>query len=72
MLVDLPLNMDNENRNYFTERYECNIDPVIGKQILSEVKPIQCQMIMNRMADEGYRTSAIYQAGITLDGIWTF
>lgn len=55
----------NTVRNY-TERYERNIDPVIGKQILSEVKPIQCQLIMNRMADEGYRTSTIYQARITL------
>ena len=55
----------NTVRNY-TERYEHNIDPVIGKQILSEVKPIQCQMVMNRMADEGYRTSTIYQARITL------
>ena len=51
----------NTVRNY-TERYERNIDPVIGKPILSEVKPIQCQMIMNRMADERYRTSTIYQA----------
>ena len=55
----------NTVRNY-TERYEHNIDPVIGKLILSEVKPIQCQMVMNRMADEGYRTSTIYQARITL------
>lgn len=55
----------NTVRNY-TERYERNIDPVIGKLILSEVKPIQCQMIMNRMADKGYRTSTIYQARITL------
>lgn len=55
----------NTVRNY-TERYERNIDPVIGKLILSEVKPIQCQMIMNRMADEGYRTSTIYQTRIAL------
>lgn len=55
----------NTVRNY-TERYEHNIDPVIVKLILSEVKPIQCQMVMNRMADEGYRTSTIYQARITL------
>ena len=55
----------NTVRNY-TERYEKNIDPIIGKLLLSEVKPIQCQMIMNRMADEGYRTSTIYQARITL------
>ena len=58
----------NTVRNY-TERYEHNIDPVIGKMILSEVKPIQCQMVMSRMADEGCRTSTIYQARITLYGI---
>lgn len=55
----------NTVRNY-KERYERNIDPVIGKLTLSEVKPIQCQMIMNRMADEGYRTSTIYQTRIAL------
>lgn len=55
----------NTVRNY-TERYEQNIDPVIGKLLLSEVRPIQCQAIMNKMADEGYRTSTIYQARITL------
>ncbi len=55
----------NTVRNY-TERYAHNIDPVIGNLILSEVKPIQCQMVMNRMADEGYCTSTIYQARITL------
>ena len=55
----------NTVRNY-TERYEHNIDPVIGKLLLSEVRPIQCQAIMNKMADKGYRTSTIYQARITL------
>lgn len=65
MLADLLRNTDNGSRNY-TERYERNIDPVIGKLILSKVKPIQCQMIMNRMADEGYRTSTIYQTRIAL------
>lgn len=55
----------NTVRNY-TERYEHNIDPVIGKLLLSEVRPIQCQAVMNKMADGGYRTSTIYQARITL------
>lgn len=41
----------NTVRNY-TERFERNINPVIAKLLLSEVKPIQCQLIMNRMADE--------------------
>lgn len=55
----------NTVRNY-KERYERNIDPLIGKLLLSEVRPIQCQMIMNRMADEGYRTTTIYQTRIAL------
>lgn len=55
----------NTVRNY-TERFERNINPVIGKLLLSEVKPIQCQLIMNRMADEGYRTTTIYQTRIAL------
>lgn len=48
----------------FTERFERNINPMIGKLLLSEVKPNQCQLIMNRMADEGYRTTTIYQTRI--------
>lgn len=55
----------NTVRNY-TERYHRNIKPVIGKKILGSVNTIQCQTVMNRMADEGYRTSTIYQARITL------
>ena len=55
----------NTVRNY-TERYHRNIKPIIGKKILGSVNTIQCQMVMNRMADEGYRTSTIYQARITL------
>ncbi len=52
-------------RNY-TERYHRNIEPVIGKKMLSAVNSIHCQIIMNRMADEGYRTTTIYQTRIAL------
>lgn len=55
----------NTVRNY-TERYETNIKPVIGKMLLSDVKPLHCQKIFLNMADEGYRTSTLYQARITL------
>lgn len=55
----------NTIRNY-TERYHRNIEPVIGKKRLSTVNSIHCQTIMNRMADEGYATSTIYQTRITL------
>ncbi|MDD2969697.1 MAG: site-specific integrase, partial [Lachnospiraceae bacterium] len=38
----------------------------IGKKLLKDVSTIHCQMIMNKMADKGYRTSTICQARITL------
>lgn len=55
----------NTVRNY-TERYIRNIKPLIGKMLLSDVKPLHCQKIFYDMADQGYRTSTIYQARITL------
>lgn len=55
----------NTCRNY-RERYDRNISPVIGKKILKDVTTIDCQRIMNKMSDEGYRTTTIYQARIAL------
>lgn len=37
-----------------------------GKKMLDSVNTIHCQTIMNNMADEGYRTSTIYQTKIAL------
>lgn len=61
----------NTVRNY-TERYEKNIKGIIGKMLLTEVKPVHCQKIFSNMADEGYRTSTIYQARIALFNMMEF
>lgn len=61
----------NTVRNY-TERYHKNIKNVIGKKLLTEVKPIHCQKIFTDMADEGYRTSTIYQTRIALFNMLEF
>ena len=61
----------NTVRNY-TERYRINIQKVIGKKLLTEIKPIDCQRIFTNMADEGYRTTTIYQARITLFNMLEF
>ena len=61
----------NTVRNY-TERYEHNIRPVIGKMPLSEVKPLHCQKIFYDMADKGYKSSTIYQARIALFNMLEF
>lgn len=61
----------NTVRNY-SERYERNIKGVIGSKLLAEVKPIHCQRIFSNMADEGYKTSTIYQARIALYNMFEF
>lgn len=58
-------------RNYI-ERYERNIKGVIGKKLLTEVKPIHCQKIFSDMADEGYKTTTIYQIRIALYNMMDF
>lgn len=61
----------NTVRNY-QERYKQNIQPVIGKMVLSEVKTLHCQLIFNQMAEKGYRTSTIYQTRIALFNMLEF
>lgn len=61
----------NTVRNY-SERYNRNIKKIIGKMLLSDVKPLHCQKIFNDMADEGYRTSTIYQTRIALFNMLEF
>ena len=54
----------NTRRNY-KERYEHNIQPVIGRIKLSDVKPLHCKMVLNTM-DVDYAGSTIRQAYITM------
>ncbi|MCM1149595.1 MAG: site-specific integrase [Butyricicoccus sp.] len=54
----------NTRRNY-AERYHRNIQPVIGKLRLRNVKPIHCIKILNSM-DDDYAGSTIRQTYITL------
>ena len=61
----------NTMRNY-SERYERNIKGIIGKKLLSEVKPIHCQKIFSDMAEQGYKTTTIYQTRITLYNMLEF
>lgn len=52
-------------RRYYRERFERNIKDHIGKMLLSEVKPIRCQHILNSMAPT-YAESTIYQCRLIL------
>lgn len=54
----------NTRRNY-RERYTHNIQPVIGSMLLSDIKPMHCKMVLNKMEDK-YAGSTIRQAYITM------
>lgn len=54
----------NTQRNY-RERYEHNIQPFISKLKLSDVKPLHCKMVLNKM-DADYAGSTIRQTYITM------
>lgn len=61
----------NTVRNY-RERYKKNISHVIGKMLLVDVRPIHCQKIFSDMADEGYKTTTMYQTRIALFNMLDF
>lgn len=54
----------NTMRNY-KERFEHNIKKCIGNMILSDIKPMHCQNVLNQMKDK-YKTSTIYQTRIAM------
>ena len=54
----------NTLRNY-RERYEQNIQPIIGKMLLSDVKPMHCKKVLLSM-DADYAGSTIRQTYITM------
>ena len=58
----------NTRRNY-EDRYFRNIQPVIGKMCISDVKPMHCKAVLNRM-DEIYAGSTIRQAYITMETLF--
>ena len=54
----------NTQRNY-RERYQFNIQPVIGKMLLTDVKPLHCKLVLNRMEND-YAGSTIRQTFICM------
>lgn len=54
----------NTKRNY-RERYQKNIQPVVGPMKILDVKPMHCKIVLNRM-DAGYAGSTIRQTYIAM------
>lgn len=45
-------------RNY-KDRFKFNVKPCVGEMLVSDVKPLHCQNVLNVMAKDGYCTSTI-------------
>jgi len=60
----------NTVRNY-KERYVHNIQDVIGNMLISEVKPMHCQQILNNM-EEKYKGSTMEQCRITMASMFLY
>lgn len=54
----------NTIRNY-RARYTRNVQPIIGSMLLSDVKPMHCKLVLNRM-EKDYAGSTIKQTYITM------
>ena len=58
----------NTRRNY-EDRYKHNIQPIIGSLPISQVKPMHCKVVLNRM-EERYAGSTIKQTYITMGSMF--
>lgn len=51
---------------HYSDRYKYNIKELLGNMIISEVKPMHCQNIINNMISKGYAAASMTQTRITL------
>ncbi len=57
--------------NMYTDRYNKNIKDIIGNIIVSDVKPMHCQNILNIMDNQGYAASTIDKTKFTMFNIFS-
>lgn len=43
----------------YETRYKKNIKPVLGEKRIKDITPLQCQIVLTRMAEDGYKTQTI-------------
>ena len=53
----------------YEKMYQQHIQPLIGKMLLKDVKPMHCQKILNKMADDGMKSSTISNNKIVLSNL---
>lgn len=55
----------------YKDRYNKNIKEVIGKMIISEVKPMHCQNVLNIMDNNGYAGASMERTKVTLSAMFS-
>ena len=55
----------------YKDRYNKNIKEVIGKMIISEVKPMHCQNVLNIMDNNGYAGASMERTKVTMSAMFS-
>lgn len=55
----------------YTYRYQNNIRELFGNMIISEVKPMHCQNVLNSMDDKGYAGSSMQKTRSTMRALFS-
>ncbi len=55
----------------YKDRYDKNIKEVIGKMIISEVKPMHCQNVLNVMDNNGYAGASMERTKVTMSAMFS-
>lgn len=59
-------NVKNSTLKNYNDRFKHDIKPYIGNMLLSEVKPMHCQNVLNKMSGLGYCSSTIGLTKVTM------
>lgn len=55
----------------YKDRYNKNIKNIIGKMIVSEVKPMHCQNVLNVMDNNGYAGASMERTKVTMSAMFS-
>lgn len=55
----------------YQDRYNKNVKEIIGSMLVSDVKPIHCQNVLNVMDNEGYAGSSMARTKATLSALFS-
>lgn len=50
----------------YTSHYKSSVKPVIGDMKIADIKPLHCQLILNKMAEAGYHNGTIKHVRIVM------